>query len=367
MEYYTRAKEFIIKLLDRIRGRVRGGTSSFKLGERFRRGFSSSKLGDRFRGGFSSSKLGERLKGRLSSLKSGEGFNREEWQRHWKDGVARLSRGFNRQNIAQLKSFQAIKNFDYENFFDQVFSPQSYRIVHRGFLGILFVVVTYGMGKILSYVLLPGDKPVVYKANAGMERLFMSSGKKTEEWGNIITADLFRTGVGGDNAAGKTEKKKAVVNLNVTCDDSSKISSLPFKLINAVVLQNRKKSVASVRQEGKKKMLYLREGDSVENISVKKISWPKMVFVNHRSGECEHIIGKTSDGNSLWRTAKPTILSPEKGRKLIEGKKNEDVIKVGNTFQIKKELKEEILDNINTILTQAKAVEIKNPDGVTMF
>ena len=343
MGYYIRAKEFVKNLLKRIQV------------ER-----PAFKMGDRWKGRFSFHRMRERLRRGIPA------FDTERWQRQWRDGVGQLGRGLNRQNVTQLKAFQSIKNFDYENFFDRVFSPQSYRVIHQTFLVILFVVVTYGLGKMASYALLPAEKSATYKANHNLEQLFVSA-RQSKEWDNMQKTDLFRTESGTNKPKGNLEKKKIKVDVNLSCDDSSKRSSLPLKLINAVVLQNRKKSVASVEGRNKKEMLYLREGDSVENITVKKISWPKMIFINHQTGGCEYIVGKVQDSGKLWRRREPRVLSPEAGRKLIESKKDENVVKVGNTFQIKEELKEEILDNINMILTQAKAIEIKNPDGSLCF
>ena len=183
----------------------------------------------------------------------------------------------------------------------------------------------------------------------------------------ILGADLFRTGSPRTQQRKPRENNKVTAKASLVCNDSNKKSSLPFKLINTVVLQNRKKSVASVQDENKKKILYLREGDRLENILVKNISRLKMVFANQSTGECEYISNSNAREERFWRANKPEIIPPEKGRKLLANQKNENIIKVGNTYQIKKELKEDILDNINTILTQARAVEIKNPDGSLCF
>ena len=284
----------------------------------------------------------------------------------WKEGLSDFGKNFDRQKIIRHKSFQSIKNFDYEKFFDQIFSPRFHRSIHWSFLVAFLVVVTYSMGKMAAYVVLPPEKPVPLKKTAEFNQQLFDKDSR-EELQQIISTDLFRAEDKKDSVAPAKEKGEKRAKANLACNDSNTKSSLPFKLSNTIVLQNSKKSLAAVEQGSKKKILYLREGDSVENISVKKIFPSKMVFVNHRTGECEYVANYGTKRSKLWESRKPRIVSPERGRKLIEGQKDERVVKVGNTYQIKKEVKNEILDNIDTILTQARAVEIKNPDGSLCF
>ena len=336
MRYYIRAKEFIRSLFWKLRNGAGGKIRSFKTG-------------------------GRQWQWKESISRFGKGFDRQKIFQH---KSFQAIKGFDRQKIFQYKSFQALKNFDYEKFFNQVFSPQSYRTIHLSFLITIFVVFTYTMGKMAAYILLPQKGPAPYKNGVQFDQNFLSK-DGGEEWEQILTTDLFRTESKKDHVVKSKGDDK--VKLNLVCNDSDKKSPLPLKLINAVVLQDREKSVASVQQNNKKKILYLREGDRLENISVKNISRFKMVFANRQSGECEYIARDNIKEDHFWRTMKPQILSPAKGRKLIADKKNENVIKMGNTYQIKKELKEDILNNINTVLTQARAIEIKKPDGSLCF
>ena len=328
MRHYTRAKEFIKRLAGVLRSGAEERVRAFK---RQRRPWAGS----------------------------GWSFSR------FKEGVRGLHRNFDRKKIVQHRSFQALKNFDYEKFFDQLLSPQSYRTIHLIFLVTVVVVLMYGVGKMAAHILLPHGAPITHKA-AGQGQNFLG-GKGVEKWEQILARDLFRTENRKAEMAGAKRGEKAKAKPGLVCRDSDKKSSLPLVLVNTVVLQNREKSVASVRDENKKKILYLREGDSLENISVKKISRLKMVFANRQTGQCEYIANRSAKDDRFWQARKPQILSPDKGRKLLAKQKNENVVKVGNTYQIKRELKEDILNNINTILTQARAIEIKNPDGSLCF
>ena len=58
----------------------------------------------------------------------------------------------------------------------------------------------------------------------------------------------------------------------------------------------------------------------------------------------------------------------DRGKKLLEKSKESGItVKEGNKFSITKEFRDKMLENINEILTQAKAIQIKNPDGSLSF
>ena len=346
MRYYIRAKEFIKNLFSRL---LRGTSwGKDRLGD-WREKIRLDGLRDKVR-----------LDGLRDKVRS---FNVDGLRQ----GVSRFGRNFDRQKLAQYKSFESLKNFDYERFFDKIFSPQSYRTIHWSFLIIILVVLTYSMGKMAAYMAVPSGKISSQKKTAKFGQQIFANDHR-EEWDQIVAADLFRTEVETVSPEKPKEREKEKSKVDLVCEDSDKKSSLPFRLVNTIVLQNRKKSLAAVEQKNKKKVLYLREGDRVEGILVKKISDFKMVFANHGTGKCEYIAGKgNKQEERFWNAKKPKIVSAEEGRKLLNAQKNEKVVKVGNTYQIKKEVKNEILDNINTVLTQARAIEIKNPDGSLCF
>ncbi|MEI8348396.1 MAG: PDZ domain-containing protein, partial [Pseudomonadota bacterium] len=61
------------------------------------------------------------------------------------------------------------------------------------------------------------------------------------------------------------------------------------------------------------------------------------------------------------------ILSPAQGKKLLNAGKNPEIKNEGNLFTIKKRLRDKVLDDLPTILSQARAVQISNPDGSLAF
>ena len=351
MRYYTRAKELLKHLLGKFSG---GNWGTGKFG----------KLRDKIRLDEFRDKIrldGFRDKIRLDGFRDKIGSFRTEW---WKEGVSRLNKSFDRHKFTRHKSFESLKDFDYEKFFNRIFSPQSYRTIHWSFLVIIVVIFAYSVGKMAAYIIIPQKKSVSHKTTIQFnQKFFGKDGRKGLE--QISIADLFHTE--DEKSPPKSTPVKRKEKVNLVCNDSDKKSSLPLRLINTIVLQNREKSLAAVQQESKKKVLYLREGDRMESISVKKISRLKVVFANHQTEQCEYIAGNNSKEEQFWKQRKPKIISASEGRKLLEDQKDEKVIKMGNTYQIKKEVKDDILNNINKILTQARAVEIKNPDGSLCF
>ena len=62
-----------------------------------------------------------------------------------------------------------------------------------------------------------------------------------------------------------------------------------------------------------------------------------------------------------------SVLSPSASREFKKNKPIPGIENVGNKFTIQKTLLDEKLKDIGAILTQAKAIQIKNPDGSLSF
>ena len=43
------------------------------------------------------------------------------------------------------------------------------------------------------------------------------------------------------------------------------------------------------------------------------------------------------------------------------------IVNEGDTFKIKKDVRDKLLENISEVMTQARAIQIKNPDGTLAF
>jgi type II secretion system protein C len=153
-----------------------------------------------------------------------------------------------------------------------------------------------------------------------------------------------------------TKKKEPEVKI---CKAANRKSSLPLKLVNTIVLQDSVKSVASVSKRGK--IFNFREGEKIDGMAeVGKIDRLKLVFKNLRSGSCEYIENVDKKAKRAFAKKK---LKVEPARPL----KKEGIQGVGNKYTIKKSVRDQLLSNIGEVLTQARAIQIKNPDGTLAF
>lgn len=178
--------------------------------------------------------------------------------------------------------------------------------------------------------------------------------------GNIKRNNVFNAQY--DEQPVKKDDKQPVITENVpkVCRAAEKESKLPLKLLHTVVLQDSVKSVASVSQRGK--ISSYREGDKIESFAeIGKIDRLKVVFKNLQTQQCEFI----SNAEKSKKTYKTPVFSQKAGRKLLP--KKDGIGKKGNKYTIKKKLRDDLLSNIGEVLTQAKAVQIKNPDGSLAF
>jgi len=143
------------------------------------------------------------------------------------------------------------------------------------------------------------------------------------------------------------------------CRIANRKSSLPIKLINTIVLQDSVKSVASVSKRGK--IVSLREGEKIEGMAeIGKIDRLKVVFKNLNSGSCEYIENVDKKAKRAFARKKLKVTPPRKIKKGgIQG--------VGNKYSIKKSVRDQLLSNIGEVLTQARAIQIKNPDGTLSY
>jgi type II secretory pathway component PulC len=125
------------------------------------------------------------------------------------------------------------------------------------------------------------------------------------------------------------------------------------------------KSVASVQVRGQKDALDIREGQKIANFAeVGRIDRQKLIFKNLNSGECEYIENAEKEGKAPKSF---NLVSKEEGKEIMDSQANTAIKNEGNQFSIKKSLRDEMLNNISEVLTQARALQITNPDGSYSF
>lgn len=285
------------------------------------------------------------------------------------DAVATLKSSFNKKGKPSFvmkggdsKIMAKLSAINFDEIFNNIFSPQNRPKAHRIYLAVFFIFGSYITGRMISGFLTPTPSG---KVPSSKQALALN---KADQLRSKLTGmrnnDLFQAPEETKAPViGKQPKKSDYVEPKI-CKEASKKSALGIKLLNTVILQDSVKSLASVQVRGKED--YLREGDAIPNmIEVGKIDRKKLIFKNLKNRQCEFI--ENTDKVKGPRKPIKIVSEPKKAKKILDDAKISGITQSGNTFKIKKEVRQRMLDNISEVLTQARAIQIKNPDGSLSF
>ena len=238
--------------------------------------------------------------------------------------------------------------------FDKLLSRESRENIHQIGLITIICCLTYTLGKVTALVL--RGTPATDSARDYAVTIPMDNDFNPAMLTQVKTINLFRTNTG----LGGGKKKVA----DTKCESSQQSSSLPIKLVNTVVLQDTIKSIASVQVRGDRALQELREGDQIENLAkIFKIDRLEILVKNLENGVCESIASdKAREARSPI-----SIMSASQAKDFKANKKMNGIDNVGNKFVISKTLLDDKLKDIGAILTQARAIQIQNPDGSLSF
>jgi type II secretory pathway component PulC len=243
----------------------------------------------------------------------------------------------------------------------QFFNRTNRSKYHRYFQVSLAIICIYGVATLIGE-LLPGQKD--YKSLSKRKTLnFDDSNSFTQsELNDLKSANVFRTGkvkaVKGPETNKKVEKG--------LCKTATRKSRANIKLINTIVLQDSVKSIASVQMRSSSKLVSIREGEKHQGVRIDNIQRLKLVVRNLNTQECETI--ENSKYKKTVGRNKISVLTPKASKqykktlKKIDGIEND-----GNDFKIDREFLKSKLSNINDVLTQARGIQINNPDGTISF
>ena len=236
---------------------------------------------------------------------------------------------------------------------EKFLSRDSREVIHQFTIVLIVCGMTYILGK-LTALSLRGD-PALETAKSFSVEIPMDKDFNPMVLNQVKSINIFRTntGLGGPKKLADTK-----------CDEASQASSLPIKLVNTIVLQDTVKSLASVQVRGDRVLQEVREGDQIDNMAkIFKITRLEILVKNLESGTCESIASEDAEeANSPIQVMSPSESRTYKATKKISGIEN-----VGNKFVISKVLLDEKMKDIGSILTQAKAIKIQNPDGTLAF
>lgn len=248
-----------------------------------------------------------------------------------------------------------LSKINWEKIYQVLTSPEHRPTIHRNFVAICLIGVFYYTGKTVALFLTPPAREKrISQAMPGMNQF-------DGDIQIISQKDLFdATGL----AEGPKDTKPKDMGPKI-CDKADSRSSLPIKLVNTTVLQDSVKSIASVQVRGNKDMVEIREGDKVDSMAeIGKIDRLKLIFKNLQTGRCEYVSGIDPKDE---KKSPINVVSSSEGQKLIKDATDSGIVNSGNNFKIKKSVRDDALKNIGEILTQARAIQIKNPDGSLCF
>ncbi|RLA65397.1 MAG: hypothetical protein DRQ88_03395 [Epsilonproteobacteria bacterium] len=237
------------------------------------------------------------------------------------------------------------------------FDPENRHFWQKIFVIALIASITYIFGSLVATklvtIIIP--KKVAPSLNAMAKKDTLLADLNTIKRVNLFNAK--------DEKAKKKVVKKKRLEKDVPCETAKVKSSLSLKLANTVALQNRVKSMAFIEVTGKPAAGF-HETDKIDNMArVDKIERLIIYIKNLRNRQCEYI----SNVDKKAKEKKITIMAPDEGKKAIRETMKKKIRVEGNKIFIKKSLKEEMLKDIGKILTQARAIQIKNPDGSLEF
>ncbi len=252
-----------------------------------------------------------------------------------------------RSDGSPILSPKMIKNID------KWLSPESREPIHQFSMVLLICLVTYTLGKMTALVL--RGSPALENAKNFTVDIPFDHDFQTGTLNQVKSINIFKTGSG-------TGTKTKIA--DTKCEEASSQSSLPIKLINTVVLQDTVKSMASVQVRGGKDLQEVREGDQIDNLAkIFKITRLELLIKNLENGVCESIPSDAAEE----ATSPISVMTPGESKAYKATKKMAGIENVGNKFIISKALLDEKMKDIGAILTQARAVQIQNPDGTLSF
>ena len=259
-------------------------------------------------------------------------------------------------NNSPLKS---LDKFSWNDFVIKLFSPYTRRRIHSVFIILLVVTFTYLTGKGIA-LFLNRSTPVVSTVKSNINLPIEKADTTLQDINKITSTNLFNIKE-SDKTTVVTESKDIS---SIICLDAEKPTSEPLKLLDTIVLQDSVKSVAAVSVRGSSDLVNVREGEHLnDTVEVSKIKRMKIILKNLTTGDCEYISGEEEE---MAEMPNVQIMSKKQAKSFFKSS-NPMIKNTGNSFKIKRQFRDKMMSNMSEILTQARAVQINNPDGSLSF
>lgn len=262
-------------------------------------------------------------------------------------------------DLSQLKG--KATQINWGNIPNEFFSKDNRNKLHKTFQVSLLLASLFVVTKIASNFIqgTPDYKKVSKSDTININTANQFSKDDLEQ---IKSAQVFKT----DQKTQTVPKK--TINTTQVCKKATRKSRVNVKLVNTIVLQDSVKSMASVQIRSERALKQIREGENLlSKIKIDRIERLRLIVKNLSTGECEYIENaKFEKANK--RRSPIDVKSPSQSKsykkqlKKISGIEND-----GNNFKIKKDYLKDKLSNIQDMLTQAKGIPLRNPDGSYSF
>lgn len=242
--------------------------------------------------------------------------------------------------------------FSLKTFPQKIFNPTNRPVVHRIFLLTFFAVLSYSIGTIVAHLLTPEQKIAAVPVINDFSERQSARANISPKMKLIRDANLFHLKE-ASLASNKEDKP---------CESAEAETSLPLKLLNTVVLQDTVKSIAAVQVRSEQELKNFRIGEKVESLArIEKIHRLELVIKNLQTGACELVVNQDAKKD---KESKIKVMGANQAKEFLANQNKFDSIQnEGNNFKIPKKLLAESLANPAAILTQARAIQIDNPDG----
>lgn len=251
-----------------------------------------------------------------------------------------------------------LESLNFETIITKFFSAKMRPKWHQVFVILFSATLCYVIGKSIALFVNLNTKPspTIASASSNIIRRPMVG----QEINKITNTNLFNL-KNYENEQMQSGPKKQK---NFVCLDAQKPTGEPLTLLDTVVLQDSVKSIASVQMRGQRDLLNVREGEDLgNNIEVSKIQRLRLILKNNNTGECEYV--QADELNNA--PVNDLRIFPANRAKAIFKSTNPEIKNEGNNFKITKQYRDKMLSNISEVLTQAKAIQITNPDGSLAF
>lgn len=274
---------------------------------------------------------------------------------------------FNRPNFKNLSSksinlknpFSKVEKLSWSDLVSKIFSPYSRPKIHRTFIVLLLLSSTYFLGKTIA--LLGGRmSKVEVKTRTNINIPDIKEDSSLSDINKISSVNLF-------NARESEEQKKEGPKLNIeeiVCVSADRPTQGQLKLLDTIVLQDSVKSVASVQVRGAGDLVNIREGEKLDNLEISKIERMKLILKNLETGDCEYLASEREDSDNI--IPQINILPASKAKSIFKSM-NPNIKNEGNNFKISRKYRDEMVSKMSDVLTQARAIQITNPDGTLCF